>query len=58
MLFEIIYRYTTASGNWTVSNLIADGKEEAERICKAIENLEGYRLVDVTRVDHLMEVET
>ena len=57
MMFEITYRYTTASGNWIVSNVVAEGKEEAEKVCKAIESLENYRLVDVTRIDHLLEVE-
>ena len=46
--YEVTYSFPNASGYRITSKIKNLTKGEAERICKNIEQLEDYRLVDVT----------
>ena len=58
MRFEITYRMRTLNNCWVTKTLDAEGMERAEMLCQKIEDLDGYELLDITRIDHLEEVET
>lgn len=46
--YEVTYSFFTANGNKIVSKIKNLTKAEAAKICENIEQLENYRLVDVT----------
>lgn len=50
-MIKITYEYPTAEGNRVQRSYICDTKEQAEHVCKMVENLvdNEYRLIDVTK---------
>ena len=48
MKIQITYEFKTASGLPTYHAAIAHSKEEADALCRKIEEI-GYKVVDVTR---------
>ena len=51
MTIQITYEFKTAYGFPTKGAVLAHSFEEAENICRRVERLEGYKLIDVTRED-------
>lgn len=51
MEIAITYEYPSAYGIPVRHTYIAHSFAEAEEICKKVEALDGYKLIDVTRED-------
>lgn len=47
MTIQITYEFKTAYGFPTQNTVLAHSLEEAEALCKRVENI-GYKLIDVT----------